>query len=104
MKAMGTRCPIKGLHIIMFCVDCSRFLHVIGGVTTDDGKLLCHQCSIECQAGPIIFELSPGVEEQLGDSSNFQNIPNDMEEQIGASSNLQNTPTTEKQTGPFASL
>jgi hypothetical protein len=45
-------------------------------------------------AGPIIFENSPKVEEQMGDSSNLQNIPSDAEDQTGASSNLQNTPTT----------
>jgi hypothetical protein len=47
---------------------------------------------------------SPEVEEQMGDSFNFQNTPNDAEEQTGDSSNLQNAPITEKQTGPSTNL
>ncbi len=96
----GCKMPNKKVKFCHVCMDCSWFLHVICGVTTDDDKLLCHQCSIGCQAGPIIFEPCPKVEEQMGDSSNFQNIPNDTEEQTGASSNLQYTPTTEKKRDP----
>jgi hypothetical protein len=87
------------------CVDCSRFLHVICGVTTnDDDMLLCHRYSLGCQAGPMILEPFPEAEEQTGDSSNLQHIPNNVEEQTGASSNRQNTPTTEKQTEDSVNL
>ncbi len=77
--------PDKRVTFPHVCMDCSQFLHVICGVTTDDNKLLCHQCSFGKQAGPIPFKPTHDVAEQTGDSSKFQNIPNNQK------NNLQNT-------------